>query len=133
VDVGSAPPGSLVVFDNNPAIACVTPCRISLTPGRHVLAATLAGHRDAQKILQVDERKPSPVAIEMVAKQGFLTVESKTPGASIYVNGKRTDRVTPANLTLDEGDYDIGVEIDGAVKSEKVAVKDGGLQRVTIE
>jgi hypothetical protein len=133
VEVGSAPPGSLVVFDNNPSLTCVAPCQIALTPGRHTLVATLAGHRMSQKIVTVEERKASSVSIEMVAKQGFVTVESKTAGSPIFVNGKRTDRVTPANLTLAEGEYEIGVEVDGAMKAQTVAVKDGGLMKVSLE
>jgi hypothetical protein len=133
VEVASTPAGSLVVFDNNPAVTCVAPCQIPLTPGRHTLVATLAGHRMAQKIVTVEEKKASSIAIEMVAKQGFLTVESKTPGSPIFVNGKKTDRVTPANLTLDEGEYEIGVEVDGVLKSQSVSVKDGNLMKVSLE
>jgi hypothetical protein len=133
VEVASTPAGSQVVFDSNPAIACVAPCQVLLTAGRHTLVATLAGHRMAQKIVTVEDKKASSIAIEMVAKQGFLTVESKTAGSPIFVNGKKTDHVTPANLTLDEGVYEISVEVDGALKSQSVSVKDGTLLRVTLE
>lgn len=122
-----------MVFDNNPSLNCVTPCQISLTPGRHTLVATLAGHRQEQRILQVEEKKPTSLAVEMTAKQGFLTVESKIAGSPVFVNGKTTGRVTPASLTLDEGEYEIGVEIGGALKTQHVTVKDGGLMKVSIE
>jgi tetratricopeptide (TPR) repeat protein len=131
--VASSPPGSLVVFDNTPSLSCVAPCQIPLTPGRHTLVATLAGRRDAQRIVTVEERKASSVAIEMVAKQGYLTVESKTAGSPIFVNGKRTQSVTPANLTLAEGEYVIGVEVDGVLKTETVAMKDGDLKKISLE
>jgi tetratricopeptide (TPR) repeat protein len=133
VEVASTPAGSLVVFDNNPSVTCVAPCQIGLTPGRHTLVATLAGHRMAQKIVTVEDKKASSIVIEMVAKQGFLTVESKTPGQAIFVNGKKTERVTPANLTLDEGEYEIGVEVDGVLKTQSVTVKDGNLMKVSLE
>jgi len=133
VEVASTPSGSQVVFDNNPALTCVAPCQISLTPGRHTLVATLAGHRVTQKIVNVEEKKPSSVAIEMVAKQGFLTVESKTTGSPIFINGKKTDRVTPANLTLAEGEYTVGIEIDGVLKTQTVAVNDGNLMKIGLE
>ena len=133
VEVASTPAGSLVVFDNNPAVTCVAPCQIGLTPGRHTLIATLAGHRMAQKIVTIEDKKASSIVIEMVAKQGFLTVESKTPGLPIFVNGKKTERVTPANLTLDEGEYEVGVEVDGVLKTQSVSVKDGNLMKVSLE
>jgi len=97
------------------------------------LVATLAGRRDAQRIVTVEERKASSVAIEMVAKQGYLTVESKTAGSPIFVNGKRTQSVTPANLTLAEGEYVIGVEVDGVLKTDTVAMKDGDLKKISLE
>ncbi len=49
------------------------------------------------------------------------------------MNGKKTDRVTPASLTLDEGVYEIGVEVDGVMKSQSVSVKDGNLMKVSLE
>ena len=133
VEVASSPAGSLVVFDNNPAITCVAPCQIGLTPGRHFLDATLAGYRLTKKIFNVEDKKATSIAIEMVAKQGFLSVESKTPGLPIFVNGKKTDRVTPANLTLSEGEYEIGVEVDGVLKTQSVSVKDGTMMKVPVE
>jgi hypothetical protein len=133
VGVASSPAGSLVVFDNNPAVTCVAPCQIGLTPGRHFLDATLAGYRLTKKIFNVEDKKATSIAIEMVAKQGFLSVESKTPGLPIFVNGKKTDRVTPANLTLSEGEYEIGVEVDGVLKTQSVSVKDGTMMKVPVE
>jgi hypothetical protein len=133
VEVASTPPGALVVFDYDPSITCVAPCQIALTPGRHRLVATLEGHREALKILTVDEKKATSVVVDMVAKEGILTVESKPAGLPIFVNGKKTDRVTNATLTLMEGVYEIGVEVDGVLKTQTVSVKDGTLMKVPLE
>jgi hypothetical protein len=133
VDVGSTPAGSLVVFDNDPSISCVAPCQIALAPGRHTLNATLAGHRVAQKIVTVDDKKASSVTVDMVAKEGWLTVESQIAGSPVFVNGKKTENLTPARLKLAEGEYVIGVEVEGVLKTQTVVMKDTSLMRISLE
>ena len=129
VTVTSTPAGASIVFDNNASLTCLTPCEIPLPAGRHTLMATLKGYRDAPKIFNV-EKKAASVEIGLDAKRGSVSVQSATPGAPVFLNGKRTDKVTPAQFTLDEGDYDIGVEIGGTMNVQKMSVRDGTLQRV---
>ena len=54
-----------------------------------------------------------------------LKVETETPGMAIYLNGKPAGKVTPAQLPLPEGPYEVGVEIDGQMRTAKVSVMDG--------
>ncbi|MET0389454.1 MAG: PEGA domain-containing protein [Polyangiales bacterium] len=73
-----------------------------LKPGVHAIVATRAGYADYQGSfeLQPGESKTLPV-IELVATArdvGF-SVRSTPPGAAIWVDGKATDRVTPARVT----------------------------------
>jgi len=133
VDVSSLPPGAVAIFDDNPTVTCAAPCQISLTAGRHTLVATLAGYRMAKKIVQVEEKKATSVMIEMVAKQGFVTVESATPGSPVFLNGRNTGRLTPATLPLNEGEYEVAVEVDGSLKTQKTTVKDGDFLKVSLK
>jgi len=128
--ISSNPPGASVVFDDNPSLTCVTPCEIPLAAGRHTFKATMAGHRDVLKIFNVD-KKLAPIEIALETKRGSLLVESAIAGSAIFLNGKKTDRVTPAQLTLDEGEWEVGVDVGGTMSVQKVPVKDGGLLKVT--
>jgi tetratricopeptide (TPR) repeat protein len=131
VQVVSDPPGASIVFDGNSRLHCLAPCPISLSPDRHVLHATLAGYHDADKILMVDKgKKQETVNVVLEAKRGLVRIESSTPGAAIYVDGKKTDKQTPAQLSLAEGEYDIAVEIDGKMVTKKIPVRDGDMRRV---
>jgi tetratricopeptide (TPR) repeat protein len=129
VAVNSDPAGATVVFDKSPSLSCTTPCRLPLAPGRHTLLATLAGYRDALRIPTVD-KNAAPVEVTLEAKRGSLTVVSQIPGAAVFLNGKMTDKQTPASFTLGEGDYEVGVQVDGEMVVKKVSIKDSALVRV---
>jgi tetratricopeptide (TPR) repeat protein len=103
-------------------LRCLAPCELRLAPGRHSLLATLAGHHDEPRILNVDKGKPLSIDLPLRAKMGYVKVETETPGVAIYVNGKPAGKVTPAQLPLAEGQYEVGVEIDGQMRTAKVSV-----------
>jgi hypothetical protein len=52
------------------------------------------------------------------ARMGYVKVQTETPGVAIYLNGKPAGKVTPAQLPLAEGQYEVGVEIDGQKTQE---------------
>jgi hypothetical protein len=129
VSFNSDPAGAAVVFDDLSNLRCTTPCQMPLAPGRHTLVATLAGYHDALKVWNVD-KSASPVDLTLEAKQGFLTVESQTPGAEVFLNGKKTDKQTPAQFTLPEGDYEVSIAVGGEMVVKHVAIKDGRFYKV---
>jgi hypothetical protein len=70
------------------------------------------------------------VKVSLDAKLGFVTVESKIAGLPIYVNGQKTDYLTPGRLKLREGVYKVSVEIDGNMVTQEVTVQDGALIKI---
>jgi hypothetical protein len=125
VSVTSNPRGAIVLFDDTADVTCTAPCRIPLTPGRHTLKATLPGYRDALKIFEVD-KQAEPVEVTLQVKRGFLYVLTEPSGAAIFLNGTKTDRLTPTQFELPEGDYVVGVQVAGEdIKTQTVTLKDG--------
>ena len=122
VSLVSTPAGAAVLVDGDPALRCLAPCELRLAPGRHSLLATLAGHHDEPRIFNVDKGKPLSMDLQLRAKMGYVKVETEAPGVAIYVNGKPAGKVTPAQLPLAEGQYEVGVEIDGQMRTAKVSV-----------
>ena len=122
VSLVSTPAGAAVLVDGDPALRCLAPCELRLAPGRHSLLATLAGHHDEPRIFNVDKGKPLSMDLPLRAKMGYVKVETETPGVAIYVNGKPAGKVTPAQLPLAEGQYEVGVEIDGQMRTAKISV-----------
>jgi hypothetical protein len=53
-------------------------------------------------------------------------ITSSPPGATVLVDGKRQEKVTPAQLQLPPGSYSISVEWkDGKKAARTVQIKDG--------
>ena len=127
--VSSEPPGATVVFDNDPQSVCVTPCQISLPQGRHTLVATIAKYRDEARIITV-QRTNTPIEIAMTPKKGSLAVVSQIPGAFVFLNGKKTESRTPAQFSLVEGEYEVGIEVGGEMATKKTAIQDGSIIRL---
>jgi tetratricopeptide (TPR) repeat protein len=118
----STPVGAAFLVDGDPALRCLAPCELRLAPGRHSLLVTLVGHHDEPRIFNVDKGKPLTMDVALRAKMGYVKVETETPGVAIYVNGKAAGKVTPAQLPLAEGQYEVGVEIEGQMRTAKVSV-----------
>ena len=59
---------------------------------------------------------------------GTLMLSSDPQGASVTVNGKPQDQVTPVQLNLPPGTYTIAVTKDGKTESKSVQVRNGTMQ-----
>jgi hypothetical protein len=66
---------------------------------------------------------------------GTIMVTSEPPGASILVNGRKLTQVTPAQLNLAPGTYNLTVEKDGKQGSRAVEVRGDSMSylKVTLE
>jgi len=127
--IRSNPPGAAVLLDDT--VNCVAPCQAPLAPGRHTLHATLAGYRDAYRIFSVERDKAaSAIEVSLDAKRGWLNVESEIPGAPVFLDGHNTGKRTPARFTLNEGTYEVGVDIDGRRSAQKITITDSDVVRL---
>jgi tetratricopeptide (TPR) repeat protein len=131
VAIRSNPPGATVLLDET--VNCVAPCQPPLAAGRHTLLATLAGYRNLYKIFIVEKGKASPpIDLALDPKRGLLKVETEIPGAPVFLDGKETGKRTPASLSLNEGTYEVGVEIDAVQRAEKVEITDNCIKRLKL-
>ncbi|MGH9628967.1 MAG: PEGA domain-containing protein, partial [Bryobacteraceae bacterium] len=127
----TSPPNARIVFDHNPDSACTTPCNVTLSSGRHTLAATMEGHRRALRIFELPQ--DSVVFINMEPMEGTVMVRSDPAGASIYVNGQLRKETTPAMLKLPAGRYTIEIVKEGLKKDvAQVDVKDSVITNLDV-
>ncbi len=125
----TSPADANVVFDNNPQLACKSPCSLSLPPGRHTAAATLPGYRTALRIFQLPGE--ADLYFYMAKMSGQVQVLSTPPGASILVDGQPRTESTPATLELPAGKHVIAVVKEGYRRDEQeVEVKDSAFVRL---
>jgi tetratricopeptide (TPR) repeat protein len=135
VDIISEPAGAMIMFDQDGTIGritCLTPCQLTLPPGRHTFQASLKGYRDAPKIVPVGN-KPEMVHVALEQKVGVLQVSSDPPGRFVFVNGSATGKVTPTSLRLPEGTHEIRVDIDGSPILKKIEIRDGDIQQLELK
>ena len=112
--------------NKDPSVTCITPCSTPFPPGWHTFEVSKPGYRNAARIAVVEKSGAPSFAVPLELKQGTVEVTSSVPGAAIYVDGKKTDKITPARLMLPEGEHDIAIEVGGAPGSaQHVPIKDG--------
>jgi len=129
--VTTSPPGAEIIFDGNPQTRCQSPCTVALSPGRHTLAASLAGHRPELRIFEMTA--PRELFLVLAPQTGTLRVESVPAGAQILINGQARPETTPATLTLPVGKYQVEVVKDGSRDQQAIEIKEGALLRVSFQ
>jgi hypothetical protein len=123
------PPGADVTFDNSQH--CTSPCKLTLSMGRHTFATKLAGHRDVHQIIEIPD--DTGLIIDLPAATGTLSLISTPAGLAVLVDGVEQPRKTPLHLTLNAGTHKIQVGT-GANKQEfSVEIHDGSLITRTVE
>jgi serine/threonine-protein kinase len=121
----SSPSGATATVDGNPSQACTTPCSLTAAPGRHELSVVLPGHQIERREFTVGGAPLELTPVVLQAAGGTLMLTSEPVGAAISVNGKRTDKVTPAQIPLPLGVYSIMIEKGGRQVTEKVEIRAG--------
>jgi hypothetical protein len=125
VMVVSSPGGATAILDGNPAITCTTPCTLPSPPGRHTVSLVLPGHEIERREIIVGGGPMEMPPVMLRAAGGTLMLSSVPPGATVAVDGKKLDMVTPAQVPLALGAHSITVEKDGKSTTETVDIKNG--------
>jgi tRNA A-37 threonylcarbamoyl transferase component Bud32 len=123
--VTTEPAGATAVLDNNPAVSCKTPCMLSVLPGRHTITLNQDGYqRESREIRIIDSPYELPT-VTLRTQSGTLMLTSTPAGAAIFVNDKPYPQVTPSQLSLPPGSYNVRVEKNGVQKSKAIEIQNG--------
>jgi serine/threonine protein kinase len=125
VTVISNPPGAAARIDGNAAMSCITPCTMQVAGGRHMVMISAPGYQLEQREVFVGNDPVEMAPVVLHATEGKLMLSSVPLGATVSLNGRRTDKVTPAELALAPGTYTVTVEKNGHQASDKVEIRDG--------
>ena len=109
---------------------CLSPCTLTLSPGRHSLAATKEGYRRGLRI--VEAGRDEEVFVNLDAASGTLVIKSEPSGAQIYVDGRLRTEQTPAVLALPIGQHSIEVVRNGERETHKVNVQDSVITNLSV-
>lgn len=135
VTVVSSPGGATVTLDGRSQSTCTAPCSINAAPGHHTIAITMPGYQIEHRDIELGNSGTEIPPVMLRALGGTIMVTSEPPGASILVNGKKLPQVTPAQLNLAPGTYNLTIEKDGKQGTRAVEVRGDSMSylKVTLE
>jgi len=112
--VDSTPQGAQIQVDGHGDPAWVTPYTVStLAPGQHTVVISKAGFGPATRTADVSSANRTSLVVHLAPLTSTVVVASDPPGASIYLDGKDTLRLTPSQVTLEKGTHTILVRKPG--------------------
>lgn len=113
LEVSSVPSGATVEIEGAIRQTGETPLTIaSLKPGPYKVRVHKRGYASEARLVEVSGWKRAAVEVKLTAIQGFLTVTSIPEGASIWIEGKDTGKLTPAEFVLDPAQHSIMLRKD---------------------
>src|SRR5580658_4573040 len=116
VSISASPDGSAVVVDGR---SCVTPCRLSLSPGPHNVEASHEGYQTLNTPIQVERQGPSdfpftlsPIQPPSNGTTGSVDASAKTPASSTSPSSKDAHNVQSGQHLIIDGPPGAEVMVD---------------------
>lgn len=112
----------------------INSANLNLKPGKYQVTAKRAKHKDAEKTVFVNIGRVQEVNLKPEPIQGSISVFSsphKTKGAKIFLNGRYSNKNTPAVMPLLIGRYDITLKYPGYLDLTKsINITEGENQKL---
>jgi serine/threonine protein kinase len=114
--IDSTPPGAQVQIDGRTDASWVTPFTLSgLGAGLHTVTVSKAGYSPDTRTVSVTSGNKAFVATHLVQLSATLAVSSIPAGANIYVDGRDTGKLTPAQVPVEKGQHVVLVRKSGYI------------------
>lgn len=102
ISVDSTPAGALIAIDGQTATG-VTPISLTnLMPGHHTISISKFGFATETRSIDVTSGSKSVMSVQLSATTATVAANSDPVGAAIWLDGKNTGKVTPAQISLDK-------------------------------
>jgi hypothetical protein len=114
--IDSTPQGGQVQLDGKTDPSWITPLALSgLSAGQHTVAVSKPGYSTDTRTVDVASGGKAFVTTHLVQLMATLSVTSTPPGANVYVDGKDTGKLTPAQVSVDKGQHVVLVRKSGFI------------------
>jgi hypothetical protein len=101
--INSTPEGAEVHIDGRTDPSWVTPFNLpGLAPGQHSVTVSRAGYASETRSIDVGSGSKSFLVIQLAQLSASAAITSQPAGAQIFLDGKDTGKVTPAQINLDK-------------------------------
>jgi eukaryotic-like serine/threonine-protein kinase len=103
LSVSSTPAGAQIQIDGQGQSSWVTPFNLAgLNPGQHTLTISKPGYASETRSIEVGSGSKSFVSVQLGQLTATVSVTSEPAGAAIWMDGRDTGRVTPAQISVDK-------------------------------
>ena len=114
IAVDSSPQGAQIQVDGRADPVWVTPFTLTgLAAGQHMVTVTKSGYSTDARSLSVSSGSKSVLSIHLNSLPGAIAVTSDPAGASVWIDGRDSGRITPTQITLDKGFHNVQVRKAG--------------------
>jgi hypothetical protein len=112
--IDSTPQGAQVQIDGRTDPSWVTPFALTgLGAGPHTITVSKAGYSTDTRTVNVASGSKAFVTSHLSLLMATLAVSSSPAGANIYIDGKNTGKLTPAQVPVDKGQHVVLVRKSG--------------------
>jgi hypothetical protein len=114
--IDSTPQGAQVQIDGRTDPSWVTPFSLSgLAAGQHTVTVSKAGYSTDTRTVDVGSGTKAFVVSHLAQLMATLAVASTPAGANVYIDGKDTGKLTPAQVSVDKGQHVVLVRKSGYI------------------
>jgi serine/threonine protein kinase len=114
--IDSSPQGAQVQIDGKTDASWVTPLTLSgLSAGQHTVTLNKSGYASDSRTLAIASGGKASVATRLAQLAATLAVTSNPSGANVFVDGKNTGKLTPAQVLVDKGQHVVLVRKSGYI------------------
>jgi len=116
VTIDSTPEGAQLQIDGQTDPSWVTPVTLTgLAAGQHSVTFSKPGYSSDTRTVSLNSSKPVSVTARLAQPAATLVVSSTPAGANIYVDGRNTGRLTPAQVAVERGQHVVLVRKSGYI------------------
>jgi uncharacterized cupredoxin-like copper-binding protein len=106
MEIDSTPQGAQIQIDGKSDPAWVTPVVLSgLDPGQHSVTVSKTGYVTDTRTVAVNSGSKASFVTRLTLLTATLAVTSTPAGANVYIDGKDTGKVTPAQVPVEKGQH----------------------------
>jgi eukaryotic-like serine/threonine-protein kinase len=103
LNVSSTPEGAQVSVDGRNDPSWATPYNMAgLTPGQHTIVVTKPGFSSETRNVEVASGSKSFLVVQLAQLSATLSAASTPAGASVFMDGKDTGKLTPVQFSVDK-------------------------------
>lgn len=112
--VNSTPGGAQVQVDGRGDPGWITPCNLTgLAPGQHTVVVSRAGFAPETRTIDVSSGSKLFLVVQLAQVAATLSLTSQPAGAGIFVDGKDTGHITPAQVNVEKGSHTVLIRKQG--------------------